>query len=253
MDTFRRWLLRLLLTLWVLLSGPVLVLIFGPLNLQGEEIATSNRRSVGIAPDPKTTSEAFIQLYAARSWNWRGAFFVHTWFATKRLSTTYYKVYQVIGWQYFQNQQVLVVEKDIPDRYLFGQRPQLLLDLRGGKEVDKLIDQLEEIVKGYPYHSTYNSWPGPNSNTFTAFVLRQMPILGVELPPTAIGKDFLPHGKMMAHSPSGTGIQFSFYGVFGITIGLKEGFEINLCTLNFGIDPLGLALKWPGIGRIGWK
>ena len=253
MDRFRRWLFRILLSLWVLLSGPVLVLLFGPLNLQEEELLTSNRQSAGIAPDSKNNAEAFIQLYAARSWSWRGAFFVHTWFATKRLTHIYYKVYQVIGWQYFQNRQVLIIERDTPDRYLFGQRPQLLLDLRGGKDVEALINRLEEVMKEYPYYNTYNSWPGPNSNTFTAFVLRQIPALGIELPPTAIGKDFLPPGQLLARSPSGTGVQFSLYGVLGMTIGLKEGLEVNLCTLNFGLDPLDLAIKWPGIGRIGWK
>jgi hypothetical protein len=33
-------------------------------------------------------------------------------------------------------------------------------------------------------------WPGPNSNTFTAAVLRAVPELAILLPPNAIGKDF---------------------------------------------------------------
>ena len=43
----------------------------------------------------------------------------------------------------------------------------------------------------YPYADSYRVWPGPNSNTFTAFVLREVPELRVDLPPTAIGKDYL--------------------------------------------------------------
>jgi hypothetical protein len=31
----------------------------------------------------------------------------------------------------------------------------------------------------------------------------------------------------------------------------REGLEVNLLGLTFGIDPLGLALKLPGVGRIG--
>ena len=35
-------------------------------------------------------------------------------------------------------------------------------------------------------------------------------------------------------------------------IGVEEGVELNLLGLVFGIDPLGPAIKLPGIGRIGF-
>ena len=52
-------------------------------------------------------------------------------------------------------------------------------------------------------------------------------------------------------SPSGSGFQLSLYGVVGILIAAKEGFELNLLGLNFGIDAAAPALKLPAIGRLG--
>jgi len=75
--------------------------------------------------------------------------------------------------------------------------------------VDALIDRIEAAVDVYPCANEYRLWPGPNSNTLTAFVARRAPELGLDLPPTAIGKDYLPHGQIVDRMPSGTGWQVS--------------------------------------------
>jgi hypothetical protein len=75
--------------------------------------------------------------------------------------------------------------------------------------------------------------------------------LGLDLPPTAIGKDYLGLTSVAASSPSGTGFQVSLAGVLGLMIGVEEGLEVNVLGLSFGIDPLDLAIKLPGIGRLG--
>jgi hypothetical protein len=93
-------------------------------------------------------------------------------------------------------------------------------------------------------------WPGPNSNTFTAWVLRGVPELGADLPPTAIGKDYS-GAKLVASAPSGHGFQFSLFGLLGLTASGVEGLEINLLGLTFGINPFDPALKLPLVGRIG--
>ena len=67
------------------------------------------------------------------------------------------------------------------------------------------------------------------------------------MPPTAIGKDFLNHGGLLARTPSGSGFQVSVLGLLGLSIGRAEGLEFNLLGLTIGIDPLGLALKLPGM------
>ena len=73
--------------------------------------------------------------------------------------------------------------------------------------------------------------------------------MGLDLPPTAIGKDFL--GKAwVATAPSGHGWQWSMFGLLGVTVSQIEGFELNILGLTFGIDPNPFAIKLPLIGRI---
>ena len=102
----------------------------------------------------------------------------------------------------------------------------------------------------YPYANEYRLWPGPNSNTFTAWVVRRVPELRADLPPTAIGKDWLGATEFFSKAPSGTGYQVSVLGVLGVTVGIEEGIEFNLGCAHFGVDPLDFALRLPGFGIV---
>ena len=59
----------------------------------------ARRASVGLAPDPQTTAEPVVQVYAARAVRWRGYFGVHTWVAVKRRDAKEFTVYEVNGWR----------------------------------------------------------------------------------------------------------------------------------------------------------
>ncbi len=244
-------LLGLLLVPVVLLAGPMVAAATGMARIDGDW-RTASRDPVGIAPDPAKVSEPILQVYGARAFSWRGAFAVHTWIAVKRKNAAEYTVYEVIGWRQRQGQQVLAQRSDRhPDRRWYGAAPKIYLERRG-PGVEALIDQVEAAVAGYPSKDSYRTWPGPNSNTFTAFVARAVPELKLDLPPTAIGKDYLGASTFAAASPSGTGFQLSLFGLLGLMIGLEEGLEVNVLGLTLGIDPNDLALKLPGIGRIGF-
>jgi hypothetical protein len=208
----------------------------------------ANRESTGIAPDPKTTREAVIQIYAARAWGWRGRFAVHTWIAVNPAAAPAFTVYEVIGWRAYRDQPVLAVHDRPPDGRWFGAEPDILFDLRGDG-VDDVIARIAAAARSYPYADAYHAWPGPNSNTFTAHVARAVPELAVDLPPTAIGKDYLTNG-LVAQAPSGSGFQVSLFGLVGLMVALNEGLEINLLGLVFGIDPDDLAVKLPMIGKL---
>jgi hypothetical protein len=211
------------------------------------------RDSSGQAPDPATTREAVIQIYAARTVGWRGLLAVHTWIALKPTDAAAYTRYEVIGWGVSSGSPAVRVNRAGPDNYWFGARPQLLVDRRGAG-VDALIARVEDAIRAYPYPSAYRTWPGPNSNTFTAAIGRAVPELRLELPPTAIGKDFLPNWSVAALTPSGAGVQVSFFGLAGILAGWEEGFELNLLGLTFGLDVKEPAIKLPAIGRLGvWR
>ncbi len=84
-----------------------------------------------------------------------------------------------------------------------------------------------------------------------AYVGRQVPELKMDLPATAIGKDYPINGSIFDRSPSGTGYQLSLLGVLGLTMAREEGFELNLLGLSFGVDFLKPALRLPFIGRLG--
>jgi len=218
----------------------------------GQDWRTADRSSAGIAPHPASTTEAVVQVYAARAFNWRGALAVHTWIATKPGNAEYYTVHQVMGWRRYQNLPVVISAPDIPDRLWYGAQPELLVDLRGPQAANA-IPRIEAAVTSYPHEREYGLWPGPNSNTFTAHVGRAVPELAMDLPTTAIGKDYLSNGGFVDGAPSGTGGQVSLYGLLGVTVAMEEGLELNLLALNFGVDVLRPAIKLPGIGRIGMK
>lgn len=93
----------------------------------------------------------------------------------------------------------------------------------------------------------------PNRNSFTAWLTRQLPELSVEMPPAAIGKDYLVDNAVVGTAPSGSGLQFSLGGLLGVTLAPQEGLEVNLLGLSAGIDLSPPAIKLPGIGRIGFS
>jgi hypothetical protein len=229
---------------------PALMILSGTVTL-GRDWRTANRDSAGMAPDPAATPEAVIQVYAARALNWRGIFGVHTWIATKPENAPEFTVHQVIGWRVLRNLPGLLSEPGIPDRNWFGNRPEVIAEL-SGPEATQAIAKVLEAVKTYPYVHEYRLWPGPNSNTFTAHVARHVPELRLELPATAMGKDFPVNGALIDSPPSGTGVQISIYGLLGILMAREEGLELNLLGLTFGVDFIRPALKLPFVGRLGF-
>ncbi|MGC3875101.1 DUF3750 domain-containing protein [Halomonas sp. GXIMD04776] len=231
------------IALVLLLAGPVLMLASPQVDLDGHW-ATADRSPVGLAPAPDQVFEAVVQVYAVRAFKWRGAFGVHTWIATKAEGASSYVLHEVTRWY----SSTSMVSRS-PDRAWFGNSPWLLADYRGDIAT-RMIPRISAAAADYPFAEDYAIWPGPNSNTFTAWVVREVPELRVHLPPTAVGKDFLSMG-FFAPVPSGSGYQLSFGGAFGVLIALEEGIEFNLLGLTLGVDLAHPALKLPGIGRLG--
>lgn len=213
---------------------------------------SANRSSAGIAPDPATETRAVVHVYAARAFRWRGNFSVHSWIATKSAGASEYITYHVISFRLRETGSVVVIGSDIPDRHWFGAKPELIQELVG-EPAERAIPKIQAAAKSYPYQDFYRAWPGPNSNTFISHILREVPELGVELPPNAIGKDWLDGGGLIAVSESGTGGQISIFGVMGFTVGLGEGIELNVLGLSFGLDFWRPALKLPIVGRLGFR
>ena len=210
---------------------------------------SASQEPVGLAPDPSSTTEAVVQVYAARTVGWRGLFGVHTWFAVKPAAAKAYTVYEIIGWRLRWSESALAVRERAPDARWVGAEPELVAERRGAG-VDELIARIDKAARAYPWAGEYTMWPGPNSNTFTAWVARAVPELEVDLPPTAIGKDYV-GSRLIGSAPSGKGIQLSLFGLAGLTASSVEGLEMNVLGLTFGINPFNPALKLPLVGRLG--
>jgi uncharacterized protein DUF3750 len=213
---------------------------------------TADRSSAGLAPRPRAERRAVVQLYAARAVRWRGWFAVHAWLSVKEQDADAYTVLQVVGWRLWQGLSPVIVERGEPDRRWFGATPDLILYLRG-PAAESAIPKILAAAASYPYPHAYRIWPGPNSNTFISHILRSVPELGVNLPPNAIGRDYLAGGRILGVSESRTGLQLSLFGLLGVTLGWRDGLELQFLGLDFGVDWRRPALKLPIIGRLGLR
>jgi hypothetical protein len=225
------------------------LLLGGAQTLAAQDWRSASREPAGLAPDPAITREAVVQVYAARAIRWPGYFGVHTWIAVKPDGAERFTVHEVMGYQTRRTGNGVRSSQRPADMHWYGNRPWLLADVRGTK-VDGVIDRIGSALADYPQGGKYRLWPGPNSNTFTAHVLRAAPELRVDLPPHAVGKDYL-GPRLIARTPSGTGAQLNLFGVAGVLVGWVEGVEINLGGLTFGVNLLRPALKLPMLGQIG--
>jgi hypothetical protein len=246
--------MRRLSAKWLWMIAP---LLFGLAHIERLESGpvgdwrSARREAVGLAPDPASVAEPIVQVYAARAVRWRGYFGMHTWIAVKPRDASRYTVYEVNGWRLTSGGSAVTVSSRAPDARWFGSRPELLATRRGAG-VDELIERIAAAAAAYPYADTYRVWPGPNSNTFTAFVLRTAGDLRADLPSTAIGKDYL-GAALAARAPSGTGWQLSLLGVLGVLVAAEEGVEVNVLGLTVGIDAAPPSLKLPLAGTVGLR
>lgn len=151
---------------------------------------TASRQPAGIATAPSEDNRAIIEFYAANAFSWRGWFAVHPWIAIKAEKATEYSVYEVIGWQVKRGLPAIRQYQTLtPDRYWYGSKPDLLLSIKGDK-ASLLIPKIQQAIALYPWINEYSVFPGPNSNTFVAWIGLQVPELELELPFNAIGSGY---------------------------------------------------------------
>ncbi|NNM74902.1 DUF3750 domain-containing protein [Enterovirga aerilata] len=190
---------------------------------------------------------ALIRIYAARTGRWKGMVAHHSWIVVKEEGASRYTRFDKVGWG-----SPVRTNGWAADARWFGNDPQLVLAIDGA-EAERLIPEIRRAVAEYPYagFGDYRVWPGPNSNTFVAYVVARVPGLRTALPPTALGKDFHPFGDFAGLTPSRTGIQLQLGGYLGLAVGWVEGLEVNFLGLVAGLDLRRPAFKLPGWGRIG--
>jgi hypothetical protein len=238
---------KIVLTLLALFLLPLAVhAVLYTLQKHPQNYRVANWSSTGMLPNPAAEREARLLVFTGRTGRWKGIFAVHSWVVFKPENGTRWNRYDVVGWG-------MPVRNNgwAPDGYWFGNTPRVLVDVRGAQAA-ALIPKVETVIKAYSYGNAgdYRVWPGPNSNTFTATVLRAMPELEATLPANAVGKDFR-SWPYLGLTDSGTGIEASLWGLLGIKIGWVEGVELNVLGLVAGLDLRHPGVKLPGFGRVG--
>lgn len=200
----------------------------------------------GLLPDPGRDKSARIFVLAARTGGFKGAFAVHSWIVIKRAGDTRFDRYDVVGWG-----QPVRRNAYAPDGKWYSNSPEVVWQ-SSGQAAEALIPRIEAAIARYPHNikGGYRLWPGPNSNTFIASVLRAVPEIDTVLPANAVGRDYLAGGRFFAYDPEGDA-HVTLYGLLGFSIGVKSGIEIHILGLVAGLDVRHPGIKIPAFGRIG--
>jgi hypothetical protein len=209
--------------------------------------ADADWSSIHSLPPARDFPDARILVMSGRTGGWKGVLSVHSWVVLKRAGATNWTRYDVVGWG-----NPVRINGWAPDGRWFGDPPKVVVDVKGA-DAEKLIPKIDAAVKSYSWRNAgdYRIWPGPNSNTFVADMLRVAPELATTMPANAIGRDYRPQ-FYAGWSDSGTGAEINFWGYAGVKIGWIEGVEVNFLGLVAGVDLRHPAIKLPGFGRIGW-
>lgn len=203
----------------------------------------ANWRSAGILPKVPARDEAGVWLMSARTGGLKGALADHSWIVLKSPGRTDYDRYDVVGWG-----PPLRKNGYDADARWYSNEPRIISHVRG-KEAAALIPKIEAAIAAYRWskRGDYGIWPGPNSNTFVASIVRAVPEWHAATPPRAVGRDYPADGRWVGKTNAG-----DFYatlgGYAGVTAGRTVGFEINFLTLVAGVNPWRGEVKVPAFG-----
>lgn len=202
--------------------------------------------SAGVLAAAPLPEEAAIHILAARTGGFKGAFAVHSWVVVKKPGASAFERYDKVGWGSPIRRNAYAA-----DGRWYSNPPAIVASVTGD-EAARLIPAVEAAIAGYPYshHGDYRIWPGPNSNSFVAHVLRAVPELGATLPPNAAGRDFAPGLFAFDIAPDGRDVHVTLGGLAGFAAGLRSGFELHFMGLVAGVDVMRPALKVPAYGRV---
>ncbi len=150
---------------------------------------TADWSSTGSLPAAQAEPEARVLIMSGRTGGWKGVFSVHSWVVFKPR----------------ERQGMAALRRGRLGRSGADQLPRSRRPLvrqraagrarparRGGSQ--GAFRRSRPRSKSYKYASAgdYRIWPGPNSNTFVATVLRAIPEAEAILPANAVGRDFRP-------------------------------------------------------------
>lgn len=178
----------------------------------------------------------------------------HSWFMLKKGSELDWAILEVITTKAFTEDYVVShrpVSGKTARRLERWDREVHLHTVVTGEDAERMIPELEELAAEYEDSRNYRGWAGPNSNTFVDYLGRHVSGLRFELHHNAVGKNYAPLLRACLTS-TGMGVEFDTY-LFGVQLGIEEGFEFHFLNLTFGVDFFPPALKLPFLPRLGFQ
>lgn len=207
----------------------------------------ANWSSAGILPK-KPANEAAVYVMTARTGGLKGAFATHSWLVLKPKGASRYDRYDVVGWG-----SPLRKNAYDADGHWYSNKPVVNHQIVG-QEAEQLLPQLEKAIGNYRWRERgdYTLWPGPNSNTFVASILRQIPQLAASTPSTAVGRDFPSDGRWIGRRKNGA-LFATLGGYLGVVVGGGKGVEINFLGLVAGINLNAREVLIPAFGAFSFS
>jgi hypothetical protein len=186
---------------------------------------------------------------AARTGGMKGAFATHSWIVIKEEGADRYTRYDKVGWG-----RPVRIDAYPADALWYSNEPRIVGSVTGAEAV-RLIPEIEAAIENYPHdgltaENGYRIFPGPNSNSFVAHVLREVPELGIVLPPNAIGRDYLSGGRFIAIADDWKNVTVTAWGLLGFSAGVRSGLEVHFVGLVAGIDFRRFGIKIPAFGLV---
>jgi hypothetical protein len=204
------------------------------------------QRSAAFAALP---SPSVVQLRYATLPHFLRSIAVHSWFVVYDATSRRWQRWEVWQTKNAGGQSVGHVHCDLrhPDCGVGGGSYRLAAEWDGSAA--RAICAVLTKAHRYPYRNRYRAWPGPNSNTFAAWVLREAG-LHYAFDPRAIGKDYMGLlGMRRSASPAYAQVETP---VLGVRVGLHDGVEVHLLGLTWGLRWSPLAADTP-LGRVGLR
>jgi hypothetical protein len=200
--------------------------------------------SAHILPTPQEGSDAALYILSARTGGMKGALSEHSWIVVKERDAPAYERWDKVGWG------TPIRHNHRPaDGLWYSNVPKIVVGVTGD-EAERLIPRVRAAIAAYPFATNggYTMFPGPNSNSFVAHVMRTVPGIDASLPVAAIGRDYPSDGRLVALDAARGELRLSLWGYAGLVLGWRSGIEVNLLGLVAGIDPRHLAIKIPAFG-----
>lgn len=203
--------------------------------------------SARVLPTANADKAAAMYIMAARTGGLKGALSDHSWVVVKDKDALQYERWDKVGWG-----DPIRHNRYPADGHWYSNVPQIVVE-KHGAEAEALIPMVRAAIESYPFamRGGYHIFPGPNSNSFTAYVMREVPGIDATLPSVAVGRDYPTDWTFLSIDPDGEEVRLSLWGYAGLVVGLKSGLEVNVLGLVAGFDPWRLAIKIPAFGTFG--